>query len=614
MKFNNKALTLLFGASLLFASCNKDVLDRGPLTSYFDDEYWQDETQLRLFAKGFYTQYFNGYNSSWTTDYTPVRGYTFSDDLTINAAQSSFENTVPSSRYSTSESGSWIAQYGGPTWNFSWVRKSNIFIDRVENISKSKVTTEAYKHWSAVARFFRGFEYARLVSVFGDVPYFDGVVAENDFDTQYKDRDDRGLVMDKVYDDFKYTLANIRTNDGLQNLDKYVAAAFISRLMLFEGSWQKYHGLDQDRAKKYLEFAVEAAEIVMNSGKYSFDSDYKSLFASQDLAANKEVILYRAYDNTLGVTHAIASYQNGLEAQNQAVNLDFLKSYICNDGEVYSNSSVDGANSFRLEDLAKSRDPRFEASFSTDYETIASSLVYGNKFVARDGYKLSTSHPDYSKWASNTNTSDAPVIRLAEVVLNWIEAKQILAESFGGAPVTQQDLDKSINAIRNRPLDPIAIQKGVKKTAPLILNQYPNDPNRDADVSPLMWEIRRERRMEFVFEFSRLQDIRRWKKLEYMDFSRKQDYFLGAWVNVPQDAKGLLADKYKGVTKVLNAAGNVVTYDGTNADQLVGFLFIQNAKNRNQFSERNYLAPVGLAQINEYEQRGYKLTQTKYWN
>ena len=133
-------------------------------------------------------------------------------------------------------------------------------------------------------------------------------------------------------------------------------------------------------------------------------------------------------------------------------------------------------------------------------------------------------------------------------------------------------------------------------------------------MSPLTWEIRRERRMEFVFEFSRLQDIRRWKKLEYMDFSRKQDYFLGAWVNVPQDAKGLLADKYKGVTKVLNAAGNVVTYDGTNADQLIGFLFIQNAKNRNQFSERNYLAPVGLAQINEYEQRGYKLTQTKYWN
>ncbi len=74
-------------------------------------------------------------------------------------------------------------------------------------------------------------------------------------------------------------------------------------------------------------------------------------------------------------------------------------------------------------------------------------------------------HP--SIWASNTNTSDAPVIRLGEVVLNWIEAKAVLAESLGGAAVTQDDLDKSINAIRNRPLDAAAIAKGVQKTAPL---------------------------------------------------------------------------------------------------------------------------------------------------
>ena len=43
------------------------------------------------------------------------------------------------------------------------------------------------------------------------------------------------------------------------------------------------------------------------------------------------------------------------------------------------------------------------------------------------------------------------------------------------------------------------------------------DPNRDPEVSPLLWEIRRERRMEFVFEYSRLLDIKRWKKLDYMN-------------------------------------------------------------------------------------------------
>ena len=64
-------------------------------------------------------------------------------------------------------------------------------------------------------------------------------------------------------------------------------------------------------------------------------------------------------------------------------------------------------------------------------------------------------------------------------------------------------MDKSINAIRNRPLDAAAIAKGVQKTAPFNdLQLLPDDPARDADVPSLIWEIRRERRMEFVFENS----------------------------------------------------------------------------------------------------------------
>ena len=119
-------------------------------------------------------------------------------------------------------------------------------------------------------------------------------------------------------------------------------------------------------------------------------------------------------------------------------------------------------------------------------------------------------------YGSNTNTNDAPVIRLAEVVLNWIEAKAELA-TMGGAAVTQADIDASINAIRNRPLDAVATAKGIVKIAPLTLVALPVDPDRDADVPALIWEIRRERRMEFVFEHSRLLDLKRWKKIEYMN-------------------------------------------------------------------------------------------------
>jgi hypothetical protein len=35
-----------------------------------------------MYANAFYPNYFNGFCHKLTVDYTPVRGYTFSDDLT----------------------------------------------------------------------------------------------------------------------------------------------------------------------------------------------------------------------------------------------------------------------------------------------------------------------------------------------------------------------------------------------------------------------------------------------------------------------------------------------------------------------------------------------------
>lgn len=601
-------------ACLLFFSCNKDLLDRPPLTSYIDADglYWRNEDDIRLFANGFYTNYFNGFATSFTADYTPVRGYTFSDDLTGKNVQSNFESNVPSSRGSTSEAAAWMAQYAGPTWDFAWVRKSNILIDRVDNIAKPLISEEAYKHWSAVGRFFRGFEYSRLVSVFGDVPYFDRVVKESELDTLYKDRDSRGLVMDKVYDDFQYALANMRENDGAQFLNKSIAAAFISRFMLFEGTYEHYHGLDAARAKKYLEFAVQAGDIVMSNPKYSFGSDFKSLFTSESLAGNPEVILYRAYDAALQVTHCIGSYSNGTEVVGVDPNLVLAKSFIMNDGNVWQNSSEPGAADFSIANLAKTRDPRFEASFMDVPNAASATLLYGYKFASRDAITyIGKTYP--AAWGSNTNTSDAPVMRLGEVVLNWIEAKAVLAQYYGGEAVTQDNLDKSINAIRNRPLDAAAIAKGIQKTAPLMLTTLPDDPARDADVPALIWEIRRERRMEFVFEHSRLLDLKRWDKLNYMDFSTNADYFLGPWVDLPAEIPTTLTTATKGKVRVKKADGTIVTWDGTNQSAMVGFWMVENAKNRDAFTDRSYLSPVGEAQINEYSDKGHTLTQTELW-
>lgn len=610
-------------ACMLFFSCKKDFLDRPPLTSYVDanGQFWRNEDDVRMFGNGFYSNYFNGFGQGFTWDYAPVVGYTFNDDVTGKNVQSNFESNIPSSRGSSLElqTGTitpvpWLQQYSGPTWDFAWVRKANIFIDRLDNIAKPNLTDEAYKHWSAIARFFRGYEYSRLVSVFGDVPYFGRVVKENELDTLYKDRDPRGLVMDKVYDDFQYVLTNIRDNDGTQNVNKNIAAAFISRFMLFEGTYEYYHGLDNTRAKKYLDLAVQAAEMVMNSGKYSFGSDFKTLFTSENLAGNPEVILYRAYDATLQITHSVGSYSNGTETVGVDPNLVLVKSFIMNDGNVWQNSLITGANDFSIANLDKTRDPRFEASFIDKPNGSSTTLLYGYKFASRDAITyIGKTYPP--SWGSNTNTSDAPVIRLAEVVLNWLEAKAVLAQYLGEAAVSQNDLDRSINAIRNRPLDAAAIAKGVQKTAPIMLASLPDDPARDADVPQLIWEIRRERRMEFVFENFRLLDLKRWNKLQYMDYSTNPDYFLGPWINLPVEFPSALttAAATKGNVRVKKTDGTIVTYNGSNATDMVGFWMVDNASNRNAFSDKNYLSPVGLSQINDYKDKGHTLTQTTGW-
>jgi starch-binding outer membrane protein, SusD/RagB family len=603
---------LLIMIAVVFGSC-EDFLDRPPLTQILDEDLWTTESGVRQYANGFYPNYFVGYNSGFGVDYTPVRGYTFSDDLTQTGKQINFESQAPNSRASVTETATWMTTYAGPTWDFAWVRKSNLLLDRLEKMKRSDyLEEEPYRHWKAAGRFFRGYEYSRLVSVFGNVPYYDHVLDQTETEELYKDRDDRTYVMDKVYDDFKYVLDSMRLSDGNpQYLNKYIAAGFISRLMLFEGTWQKYHLGNTTKAQQYLDLAVKAGDLVVQSGKWNFSSSFRALFGSESLEGNPEVIMYRQYDASLSITHAIASYSNITESQGQAANLDLVKAFIATDGRPYQSSAVVNANQFNLANLIKTRDSRFEATFWDVPRSQSATLLYADKFIDREGPTFAGgTYPP--KYGSSTNTNDAPVMRLAEVVLNWVEAKAELA-TLGGLAVTQVDLDKSINAIRNRPLDQKALEKGVVKTAPLLLSAIPNDPDRDATVPALLWEIRRERRMEFVYEHTRLMDIKRWKKIEYMNANTNPDILLGPWINFNTEFTSFLVAAKVNILKVQKADGTVVTYNGTNKADMVGYYIPERAANRDPFTDRVYMAPIGNNEISQYAEKGYTLTQTPNW-
>jgi hypothetical protein len=586
---------------VVLAGCKK-FLDRPPLTTETDETAWTSEEKLRLYANKYYTDFFDGYGSGFSTTGAPLVGFTNSDDMVVQGNQPNFTRSVPNSAI----------------WSYSTIRSINIMLDRIETRMSGVLAPAAKAHWTGIGRFFRGFRYSELVQAYGDVPYYAKEVFNNELAELYKPRTPRNEVMDAVYDDFKFALQNVRLDDGDQNVNRYIVAGFISRLALTEGTWQKYYYKNDAQAKKFLDLAVEAADLVISSGRYDIVTDYKTLFTSKELRGNRDCVLYRNYDPAAGVTHAIASYSNLAESTLNGPTSDLLKSYLLSNGQVWQNATPANA-SFNLDNMIVTRDSRFEATFYSKPSALnRGSYYYITKYLPREVEKrtqvdLLGMPPEFT---GDKNETDAPVLRYAEVLLNWIEAKVEL-ESLGGSVISQNDIDRSINKIRNRPLAPEAAAKGVTKTAPLSLAAIPSDPSRDPQVSALLWEVRRERRMEFAFETFRLADLKRWSKLEYMDNHLNTDLITGGWVNFQTQLPSQLTAANIGKLAVVSTTGTEVVYSGTNASAMTGFY--KNVANvgrlpfLNQANINPYLAPVGLVQIDDYAARGFKLQQTQGW-
>jgi hypothetical protein len=582
--------------AISFVGCKK-FLDRPAITSVTDENAWENETHLRLYSNKFYPTFFTGYGLSFNYTGSALMGYQFSDDVFVLGNQTNFNRSVPNNS----------------AWNMNNIRSINAMVNNIDNRMKDKLAPEAFAHWMGIGRFFRGIEYADLVTRYGDIPYYDHVVSDVDTDDLYKPRTPRNEVMDHVYDDLKFAMENVRLSDGDQYLNRFSVAGFISRAALTEASWQKYYYNNDERARKFFELAVEAGDLVISSGKYDIVTDFRTLFTSNTLAGNRDVLLYRHYDAGAGITHAIASNNNLAESVAFGPTTDLIKSFICVDGKAWQNSAEANANSFTLANMIKTRDSRLEASFyEKPHIRNRSSYWYINKFIPRsvvDSVAAGKNPP--SQYAGDKNETDYPVLRYAEVLLNWIEAKAELGNA------DQSDIARSINKIRNRPLAPEAIAKGVKQTAPMELNNLTMDPDKDSDVSPLIWEIRRERRMEFAFEYGRYEDLKRWKKLNHMDTDLNPDILSGGWVNFQTELPGELVPSKEGGISVVDMSGNVIIYKGTNKAAMNGFYRATATGGRlpflNQTNVNPYLLPLGKLQIEDYRSKGYVLTQTEGW-
>ncbi len=537
-------ITLAMICFVMLGSCTKD-LELDTPDQFSDETFWTSENNVRAANWEFYNM-FLGYGIGTGTS-SDFYFSSFQDDQ----AAGTFQNFAVS------------AAATNANWNWAQIRKANIMIARVRNMTA--LSQEAKNHWEGVARFFRALDYFNKVKIFGDVPYIDTELDISETSVIFKPRDSRKLVIEKVLADLDFATANLRTTDLANTINKSVAYALKARVALYEGTLRKYHtnlGLTAD-ANGLLTQAKDAALAIMD-GTFVLNPSYETPYNSIDLNNNKQVILYKKY--ITGVQgHSIINYLTSTTLMNGLTKVA-VESYVTTDGLPIS--QVGGAPLYAgddgIDNVRENRDNRL-------LKTIADYTAYNGKLV--NGRSSSTGYVPvkFLNPATNQNggqnDTDAPLYNYSEVLLNYAEAMAELGL------LDQPALDRSINLLRARAGVAPLMYAGGDVMSGTAGTTIINDSKRTADISPLLWEVRRERRVELMMDGFRFDDLVRWRKGSYMTSSLNPDIFLGA--KVP-------------------AAANV----RTNPD---GYLMPYLATNTRTFLEpKHYLTAVPTGQISLY--------------
>lgn len=400
-------------------------------------------------------------------------------------------------------------------WSWGDLRNINYFI---VNNNDPRVPDEARRHYQGVARFFRAYFYFEKVVRFGDVPWINKPLDVADPDL-YGDRDPRTLVMDSVLADINYACANLRpANDPTRSLiTKWVAYAFKSRLALFEGTFRKYHTELSlgGTANTWLNEAATAAKAVMDEGGYSINTaggpgkSYRQVFTSTSPVAS-EVILASVMDLTLNeLNDANWYWTSGTYGDKASFTRTFINTYLNIDGTPFTNTP--GWETMLFKDEVKNRDLRLKQTIrSGDYKRISNGVqipappLFSYTYTGYQPIKWTLDDMYYD--TRDLNINSIPLIRYAEVLLNYAEAKAELGT------LTDEDWAATVGVLRARG----GITGGLT-SKPTTIDPYLQSVYFPNISDPSILEIRRERGIELSLEGLRFKDILRWKRGELMN-------------------------------------------------------------------------------------------------
>lgn len=226
---------------------------------------------FKTYAWGLY-EYFNGFPTDG--GYTPANISSEYDTDNIIYANSGGESDYAyqlKKLPATSDS-----------WSFTYIRRVNIMLQNIDGSSMSDVDKD---HWRSVGYFFRALRYFDMMAAYGDVPWIDKVLDDTDTEELYCERTPRDEVAKHILEELQWAEEHIKEDGtGTNTINVHVVRALISRFGLFEGTWRKYHGLND--SETYLKACANASEKLMNAYP-SIMPNYDDLYNSEELVGKQ---------------------------------------------------------------------------------------------------------------------------------------------------------------------------------------------------------------------------------------------------------------------------------------------------------------------------------------
>lgn len=525
----------------LLVSCDsEDYLTLYPKDQLVEATTFTTHANFQTYAWKFYES-LPGYRSNEKIDYNQE----MQSDLMVNNSGSVGhaifwqEKTVP-------------ATSSAYTNGYAKIRDIHLLLDGIEG---SLLSDDEKKHWEGVGRFFRAWEYFFLLKTFGPTPLITGTVTDTD-EALYSARASRDEMADFILADLQAAEQLINPNgNGSNTINPDVVRALLSRFGLVEGTWRKYHGLGGE--SKFLE-ASKTASTALIGAHPELHSDYDAMFNSEKLAGTKGVLLYKAYE--FAVLTGNYAHHNRSSIGSEDITKKGADMFLCTDGQTIHTSPLfdgekDAYDEFRNRDermyvnivppFRVDTDGKNQLTWKFDADEkhreyidlmmglypnetqkrlptmnwrglIVRTSPHFRKFNEGHGFNVTYSGYAFHKYYNTIqmlqgqDSHDKPIFRMGEVLLNHAEVMHELGQ------FDQTVADATINKLRER-----------GAVTPLTLASIPDDPTRDADVDPIMWEIRRERFVEFLGEgFGRALDIKRWAKLVEYGAAEK----VGRWI------------------------------------------------------------------------------------